>query len=92
MNKNYENDCKTIYSHYGIYLQKQQLVQECAELIQAATKNDFENFCEELADVQVLIDQFLYCEPDIKAKVDSIKELKVNRQMRRIVDEQCKRA
>lgn len=92
MNKNYENDCKSIYNHYGIYLQRQQLIQECAELIQGITKNDYENFCEELADVQVLIDQFLIGEPDIKQKVDLIKEAKVARQLRRIADEQCKRA
>lgn len=83
----YKKDCLEIFKHYGMYLQRQQLVQECAELIQAVTKNDYANFCEELADVQVLIDQFLFAEPDIKKKVAFIKEAKVSRQLKKILDE-----
>lgn len=54
----YNDNLKRIFRHYGKENQKKQLIQELAELIVAITKNDTDNFIEELADVQVMIDQF----------------------------------
>lgn len=61
LEKYYEN-CRSIFLNYGLKNQKKQFIQELAELIQAITKNDFENFAEELADVQVMIFLMIKCD------------------------------
>lgn len=80
----YYSGCKTIFDYYGIDKQKKQLIQELAELIQAITKNDKENFIEELADVQVLIHQFVIADAELEEKFHNIKLAKINRQLQRI--------
>lgn len=86
----YYTDCKQIITHYGIEQQKLQFIQELSELIQALTKNDPENFAEELADVQVMIDQFVINDPELDKKVQAIQLEKVERQLNRIGEETCK--
>ena len=57
-----------IAEHYGIDAQKMMLVEECAELIQAALKtnrypddpNAWNNFREELTDVAIMLEQIIY--------------------------------
>lgn len=80
----YYASCRIIFDHYGIENQKLQFIQELAELIQAITKGDEENFVEELADVQVMIDQFVISNPALDAKYQQIQLEKVRRQIKRI--------
>lgn len=80
----YNNNLKRIFRHYGKENQKKQLTQELAELIVAITKNDTDNFIEELADVQVMIDQFTLMYPDLFQKLLETKHYKAERQIKRI--------
>lgn len=62
--------CKQIFQHYDVHTQERQLIEECAELIQAVTKfqrkyetgkpalEEKVNFIEELADVMIMCEQF----------------------------------
>lgn len=88
-NINYHIGCVEIFDHYGESKQLLQLIQECSELIKAITKGDKENFIEELADVNVMIDQITLKYPDIDKKVQEIKRNKVARTLTRIVREQA---
>lgn len=83
----YYTTCREIFEHYGKENQKKQFIQELAELIQALTKNDKDNFTEELADVQVMIDQFTITNPSLDAKYQEIGLEKVRRQIKRIKEE-----
>ena len=85
--KKYYTGCKAIFEHYGEEAQKQQLIQECAELIQAVTKGEYDNFVEELADVQVVIDQFTINSPELDKNMRKIQRQKVKRQIERLIDE-----
>lgn len=76
-----------ILKHYGIKNQKQQFIQELAELIVALTKNDLDNLIEEMADVQVMIDQFTINDVDLDLKMQEIQLQKVRRQLERIKNE-----
>lgn len=71
-------DLKDIAKHYGYDVQSNQLIEECAELIQAVSKYRralsgaenrgvvfsgavaFENLIEEIADVEVMLEQIKY--------------------------------
>ena len=87
---NYYTGCKMIFSHYGEEHQKKQLIQELGELIVAITKDDLENVIEEMADVEVMLDQFKINYPKINNKIDTAMLNKVNRQLRRIKEEKEK--
>ena len=87
---NYYTGCKIIFSHYGEEHQKKQLIQELGELIIAITKDDLENVIEEMADVEVMLDQFKINYPKINNKIDTAMLNKVNRQLRRIKEEKEK--
>lgn len=87
---NYYTGCKIIFSHYGEEHQKKQLIQELGELIVAITKDDLENVIEEMADVEVVLDQFKINYPKINNKIDTAMLNKVNRQLRRIKEEKEK--
>ena len=87
---NYYTGCKIIFSHYGEEHQKKQLIQELGELIVAITKDDLENVIEEMADVEVMLDQFKINYPKINNKIDTSMLNKVNRQLRRIKEEKEK--
>ena len=83
---NYMTSCRIIFNHYGKQAQERQLIQELGELIVAITKGDLENIIEEMADVQVMIDQFaLY--KDYGDKIIPIQHQKVLRQLIRIKKE-----
>lgn len=83
----------TITQHYPFEQQREILVEECAELIQAVQKmkrnssdlTAYNNFIEEIADVSIMIDQmFAYIgTPHISV----IREKKLERQIERIKDE-----
>ncbi len=81
---------KILY-HYGFIPQVQQLKEELKELIEAADGyvNGIDtqlHFLEEMADVEVMIDQ-MKLHFGAWDKVNEIKREKVDRQMRRIADE-----
>lgn len=71
MNEAQKEKCKAIFEHYGIIKQKRQLIEECAELIQAITKLERAgeagdsveiykatlNLREEIADVEIMLEQ-----------------------------------
>lgn len=80
----YYNALEYIYKNYGMEKQKQQLVQELSELIVAITKNDIQNIIEEMADVQVMLDQFMIANPIWDKEIERIKFQKVKRQLERI--------
>lgn len=75
---------KEILNFYGEKAQKQQVIQELAELVVALTKNDVENIHEEIADVEIMLEQLkLFKNIDAK-KIEEYREFKLNRQMTRI--------
>lgn len=86
MNEYYKAET-IILKHYGIKTQKQQFIQELAELIVALTKKDLDNLIEEMADVQVMIDQFTTNDVDLDLKMQEIQLKKVKRQLERIKNE-----
>lgn len=75
---------KEIFKFYGEKSQKGQIIQELAELVVALTKNDLENVHEEIADVEIMLEQLkLFKNIDVK-KIEEYREFKLNRQMTRI--------
>jgi NTP pyrophosphatase (non-canonical NTP hydrolase) len=92
---------KTIANHYKLEKQSRQLNEELAELIQANSKyirysdsnmewRYLQNICEEVADVQVMIEQILYLLNIDKNAIEEIKMKKIDRQLERIKLEQEK--
>ena len=90
-----ENKLKTIADFYKLETQSRQLNEELAELIQANSKylrysdSDVEwqylqNICEEVADVQIMIEQMLYLLDIDKQAIEEIKMKKIDRQLERI--------
>lgn len=72
---------------FGFDSQRRLLQEECAELIVAASHYDrgrpgaYENFVEELADVEIMISQMIYA---LQANTDEWKEKKLARLKERI--------
>lgn len=86
---------KTIADHYGLNNQMMQAIEEMGELTQAIVKvfrngldNERDNLIEELADVEIMIEQLDYLLGD--NQIEKIKEYKVNRQLNRIAQEGLK--
>lgn len=91
-----EQRCGEILEHYGTLTQRQQLIEECAELIQAACKlqrgvfpNELEtaqhNFIEELADVEIMVEQMKQTLTPMEIDTfNRIETAKINRQLRRM--------
>lgn len=89
---------KKIAEHYGMIQQREQLVEECSELILASQKckrtdiqnaqqyrERFDNFQEEVADVLIMAQQLHYL---LGARdIDDIIDKKLDRQIQRIEDE-----
>lgn len=91
--------CGEILHHYGVMEQRRQLVEECAELIQAVSKLHradyrnaaaaFDNFLEELADVEIMVEQMKQTlTPSELDRLGRIETAKINRQLRRITLEE----
>lgn len=88
---------KLIINHYGFFHQRDILIEECSELIQAICKckrknvyDDFnyswENFKEEVADVKIMVEQMcLFIGED---EMNGIIEKKLNRQFERMKNEE----
>ena len=95
---------REVADYYGMELQTEKLIEECAELCAAAARLSlvyrigttvfphtlYENFCEEMADVLNVIEQlvFLY---DAEEEVNHIRQEKIKRTLRKIRAEQIER-
>lgn len=84
----------TIMQHYGAAHQLLKLCEECGELIQAAIKaheigaDITTDFVGELADVYVLINQFIAAMPAVwRTEFDTMVNFKLRRQIERIENE-----
>lgn len=93
---------KETAKHYGYEAQSNQLVEECAELIQAVSKYRrattgagqptagykktvaLENLIEEIADVEIMLEQIKYLLQIPEDRLEAVKLFKVNRTRERI--------
>ena len=88
--------CRDIFNHYGSNMQMDVMQEECAELIQAISKvkrkglrastfdNLIEELIEELADVEIMIEQMKYM---LKDDLEAVIKVKLERQRDRIEKE-----
>ena len=95
----YKKSIAAIAEHYGINCQSRQLFEEMAELTVAINKwwrsegnleeriAKRENIIEEIADVQIMLDQMIYflCCPK---RVKEVKQEKIIRQLKRMESEE----
>ena len=90
-----ENELKKIADHYGYDTQSLQLIEECAELIQAINKHQrasvkletidaIKNLAEEIADVEIMIAQIKYLLSIPEREIATIKEYKIYRTLYRM--------
>lgn len=83
--------------HYGYEAQSNQLVEECAELIQAVSKYRraaakdedekliaFSNLVEEIADVEIMLEQIKHLLQIEDKDILALKQFKINRTKERI--------
>ena len=99
-----KNKIKRIANHYGLAKQQRQLAEECGELIQATSKymrfqeesyaltvdwTYLQNVIEEIADVEVMLDEMKHLLNINSEAIEAIKEKKVSRQLERI-ERECK--
>lgn len=86
-------DIKEIADYYGYEEQSNQLIEECAELIQAvnklrrshrANKKDFYNLVEEIADVEIMLAQVKHLLGIHPRDVERLKICKIQRQKERM--------
>ena len=76
---------RRILNHYGWKPQTLKCCEECAELIQALLKDDSTHIAEEIADVEIMTEQMKEAH-GIHALVEQFKEMKIQRQLRRMED------
>ena len=86
-----DKDLRNIAEHYGLRIQMRQLIEEMAELTQVICKAERydldtvrEHLVEEVADVEVVLDQVIYLLGD--NRIEQIRAEKIARQKRRIED------
>lgn len=86
-----KEQCAKIAQHYGEGPQLLILQEECAELIQAASKirrdapGAYEHFIDELADVSIMIQEMVsFMDDDERTKLHKKINEKINRQLERI--------
>lgn len=91
-----QNKIRQIADQYGLNNQMMQAIEEMGELTQAIVKvfrngldNERDNLIEELADVEIMIEQLDYLLGD--NQIEKVKEYKINRQINRIAQEETKR-
>lgn len=96
-----------IADYYGYEAQSNQLIEECAELIQAINKHKrvmrnrksvnmtlkeaINNVSEEIADVEIMLEQIKYLLGINEQYIDTIKEMKINRTSQRIEEKELAR-
>lgn len=90
-------DFKTIIDHYGVEAQLGMLQEECAEVIQAVSKirrhgknkADMKHLTEEVADVLVVINEFIATGELNYDEIHKIMDRKVERELKRIKEAEC---
>lgn len=75
-----------IADHYGANVQKIKLIEEMAELTQAICKGDEMHIAEEIADVEIMLEQVKYL-TKLTPMVEMQRGFKINRQLKRIGSE-----
>lgn len=83
---------RQIANHYGLNHQLMKMVEELNELaLECAKSWDKKsitvNLISELADVEVMLEQIKYLAGIEQSDIDEVKEFKINRQLKRIVEE-----
>lgn len=73
-----------IILHFGYKNQLKKLNEECYELIEAILENNREHITEEIADVQVLLNQFKELWEIYDDEIVKVMEYKTNRTLERI--------
>ena len=83
---------KTIADHYGIVKQLHQLAEECSELAveasHSARKGTTVKIIEEMADVEIMIEQIVYLAKIDRKDIEECIQYKLERQMKRIEEEE----
>ena len=84
-----------IADHYGIKKQLRQLAEECSELAveasHSARKGTTIKIIEEIADVQIMIEQIIYLAKIDKCDIEDCINYKLDRQIKRIKEEKDER-
>ena len=79
---------KSIADHYGIKKQLRQLAEECSELAveasHSARKGLTVGIIEEIADVEIMIEQIIYLAKIDRCDIEDCINYKLDRQMKRI--------
>ena len=79
---------KTIADHYGIKKQMRQLAEECSELAveasHSARKGTTVRVIEEIADVEIMIEQIIYLAKIDRCDIEDCINYKLDRQIKRI--------
>lgn len=90
----YQDGIRRIIKHYKSQHQTLKLAEESVELADASFKlyknkkdEDVEHLIEEVADVEVLIDQLKIIYPEMEKRISEYKTRKVKRQLDRIKDD-----
>ena len=82
---------KTIADYYGIKKQLRQLAEECSELAveasHSARKGTTVKIIEEIADVQIMIEQIIYLAKIDRCDIQDCINFKLDRQMKRMEKE-----
>lgn len=83
-----KNKLRMIADHYGIKKQLRQLAEECSELAveasHSARKGTTVKIIEEIADVQIMIEQIIYLAKIDKCDIEDCINYKLDRQIKRI--------
>ena len=83
---------KTIADHYGIKKQMRQLAEECSELAveasHSARKGTTVKIIEEMADVEIMVEQIIYLAKIDRKDIEECIQYKLERQMKRIEEEE----
>lgn len=79
----YEESIRRIADIYGIYNQRDKLIEELSELLVAITHDYLGNMLEEMADVSIMIDQMTYLY-DAEEVVEKLVEQKIERTLERM--------
>ena len=82
---------KTIADHYGIKKQLRQLAEECSELAveasHSARKGTTVKIIEEIADVEIMIEQIIHLAEIDRCDIQDCINFKLDRQMKRMEKE-----
>ena len=84
-----------IADHYGIKKQLRQLAEECSELAveasHSARKGTTVKIIEEMADVEIMIEQIIYLAKIDKCDIEDCINYKLDRQIKRIKEDKDER-